>query len=65
MGSAAEPTIEHLRVEARRIQSMLRMLEGNTTPQDIKKLQQVWLDPITERLRDVQSKTSQKEHEGQ
>ena len=58
-------SIEHLKVEARRVQSMLRMLDGNTTPHDIKKLGHAWLDPIIERLNDAQRRTGQEEHENQ
>ena len=58
-------SIEDLRVNALQVQSILRMLEGNTTPEDIKKLGHAWLDPIMERLNDAQRRTGLKEHENQ
>lgn len=65
MESAEEFTIEHIKVEVRQVQSILRMLEGNTTPEDIKKFGHAWVDPIMERLNDAQRRTGQKEHENQ
>ncbi len=53
----AEEMIERLRLESKGVQSMLRMLEGNTEPEDIRMLQHAWLDPILQQLRGVESNT--------
>ena len=44
------PTLEQTRIELVGVQSMLRMLEGNTDPDDIRRLEKVWLSPILSRL---------------
>ena len=61
--SIEQRTTEQLQILIKRIQSMLRMLEGNTTPHDIEKLEQAWLDPITDRLKDAQRKIGSQRHE--
>ncbi len=44
--SIAQRSCEQLQNQVKGIQSMLRMLEGNTLPEDIKKLEEEWLGPI-------------------
>jgi hypothetical protein len=48
------PTLEQTKIELVRVQSMLRMLEGNTAPNDIRRLEQAWLWPILARLEDTE-----------
>jgi hypothetical protein len=48
-------TREELLIERRRVESMLRMLEGNTHPDDLKRLVRVWLAPVLEKLQELET----------
>jgi hypothetical protein len=50
-------TLECLRIDRIRVESMLRMLEGNTNPADIKMLEREWLGTIVDRIGQLKQKT--------
>jgi hypothetical protein len=46
----AQRSCEQLQIQVKGIQSILRMLDGNTLPSDIETLERVWLFPIQEQI---------------
>jgi hypothetical protein len=52
--SPPEMALAHLLIDRKRAESMLSMLKGNTEPDDIEKLRREWLNPILDRLLDLQ-----------
>ena len=46
--------LEQVRLELKRVRSMLEMLKDNTHPDDIRKLEHLWLNPIKARLREFE-----------
>ena len=46
--------LEETRLELKRVRSMLEMLNGNTHPDDIRKLENLWLIPIQARLQEIE-----------
>ncbi len=44
------------RIRVKQIERMLRMLEGNIRPDDIKRLEREWLHPIAQRMEEIESK---------
>ena len=41
-----------LDIEKTRVESVIRMLVGNTSPDDIRRLEKLWLTPVRDKLRD-------------
>ena len=51
-GGFVKKSRQEIQVDRTRVESMLRMLEGNTHPDDLKRLHREWLLPILSRLQD-------------
>jgi hypothetical protein len=56
--------LEEARLRLKQVQSMLRMLEGNTSLEDIARLEREWLNPIASRLRDIEPLNAEEAHAG-
>jgi len=54
MPSPPEKALAKFLIDRKRAESMLAMLKGNTEPDDIEKLRREWLNPILDRLLDLQ-----------